>query len=73
MLQYGVGNVQGEFYGAKACLNLWKPNVVGEDFSLSQIWVVVDGPNTQTLEAGWQVTSVHRSSFRENNENDVCC
>lgn len=63
MLQHALGYVQGEFYGVKAHLSIWKPNVVGDDFSLSQIWVIASDPNTQqiqqTVEAGWQVTSVH--------------
>ncbi|KAI3516174.1 hypothetical protein L1887_15085 [Cichorium endivia] len=48
----------GEFYGAKATLNVWAPNVtrVGE-FSLSQIWVISNpSKNMSTFEAGWQVS-----------------
>ncbi|CAH1433952.1 unnamed protein product [Lactuca virosa] len=56
--EHAIGYVtDGEFYGAKARLNVWAPNVtrVGE-FSLSQIWVIADVPthSLSTFEAGWQ-------------------
>ncbi|XP_052623033.1 uncharacterized protein LOC111893822 [Lactuca sativa] len=57
--QHAVAYVtDGEFYGAKASLNVWAPNVTRPfDFSLSQIWVIADVPThgLSTLEAGWQV------------------
>lgn len=59
MLQHAIGYVkEGKFYGAKAFLNVWEPNVVGNDFSITQIWVISDVPNhdVNTVEAGWQVT-----------------
>ncbi|XP_076938103.1 protein neprosin-like [Bidens hawaiensis] len=56
--QHAVGYVNnGEFYGAQAILNIWKPNVTLSDFSLSQIWVLAYFPDrpVNTLEAGWQI------------------
>ncbi|KAK1415746.1 hypothetical protein QVD17_31532 [Tagetes erecta] len=56
--EHAIGYVTGgEFYGAKAVLNVWEPNVTGYDFSLSQIWVISDLPNhpANSLEAGWHV------------------
>ncbi|MFS7892312.1 putative neprosin [Helianthus anomalus] len=56
--EHSIGYVrEGEFYGAKAILNVWKPNVTGLDFSLSQIWVVADVPTRpiNTIEVGWHV------------------
>lgn len=43
--------------GAEAVLNLWSPSTeLPSEFSLSQIWVVGgDGPDRETVEAGWQV------------------
>ena len=42
-------------WGAQATLNLWKPAVEPDDFSLSQIWVFGGGPfaQVQTVEAGY--------------------
>ena len=50
--------IPGKVYGAKARLNVWAPNVVGNDFSISQIWVFADVPNygVNTVEAGWHVS-----------------
>ncbi|KAJ9554541.1 hypothetical protein OSB04_018586 [Centaurea solstitialis] len=49
----------GEYYGAKAALNIWAPNVSNpSDFSVSQVWVSTNAiPNhlTNTIEAGWTV------------------
>ncbi|MFS7991312.1 putative neprosin [Helianthus anomalus] len=60
MLQHAIGFVRNEeFYGAKAVLNVWKPDVIGNDFSLSQIWVLSNFPGrpANSIEAGWQVSS----------------
>ncbi|KAJ0487947.1 putative neprosin [Helianthus annuus] len=60
MLQHAIGFVHNEeFYGAKAVLNVWKPDVIGNDFSLSQIWVLSNFPgrSANSIEAGWQVSS----------------
>ncbi|KAJ0763297.1 putative neprosin [Helianthus annuus] len=65
--EHAVGCVtQREFYGAKALLNVWRPNVTGNDFSLSQIWVIADVSNrpVNTIEVGWQVyPSLHKDSL----------
>ncbi|PWA94408.1 hypothetical protein CTI12_AA062420 [Artemisia annua] len=56
--EHAIGYViPGKVYGAKALLNVWAPNVVGNDFSNSQIWVFSDVPNygVNTVEAGWHV------------------
>lgn len=58
--QHAVGYVtNGEYYGAKALLNVWAPNVVGYDFSISQIWVMTDvlTRDVNTVEAGWHVSA----------------
>ncbi|XVE54987.1 hypothetical protein DITRI_Ditri03aG0125100 [Diplodiscus trichospermus] len=49
----------GQYYGAKASLNVWAPRVTSEyEFSLSQIWVISGsfGNDLNTIEAGWQVS-----------------
>ncbi|KAI3817529.1 hypothetical protein L1987_11324 [Smallanthus sonchifolius] len=67
MLLHAIGYVTpGEFYGAKAILNVWEPNVTGYDFSLSQIWVIADVPTrpVNTVEAGWHIyPNVHKDSL----------
>ncbi|KAG9455597.1 hypothetical protein H6P81_000105 [Aristolochia fimbriata] len=49
----------GQYYGAKAVINLWNPSVEGErEFSLSQLWVLGGSYTTNDLnsvEAGWMV------------------
>ncbi|KAK8957854.1 hypothetical protein KSP39_PZI000578 [Platanthera zijinensis] len=49
-----------ELYGAKATINVWDPSIqVGNEFSLSQIWVLsgsFDGSDLNSIEAGWQVS-----------------
>ncbi|XP_074590158.1 protein neprosin-like [Curcuma longa] len=50
----------GEFYGAKATINVWDPSVqVNSEFSLSQMWILsgsFDGSDLNSIEAGWQVS-----------------
>ncbi|XP_054779666.1 uncharacterized protein LOC129287502 [Prosopis cineraria] len=56
--EYASVYVQGErYYGAKAMINTWNPNVQFGEFSTSQIWLMNDDDvvNTNTIEAGWQV------------------
>ncbi|KAM0056739.1 putative neprosin [Helianthus debilis subsp. tardiflorus] len=55
--EHATGYVQGEFYGANAYLNVWKPYVTSNDFSRSQIWVLsyVGANLANSVEAGWQV------------------
>ncbi|XP_010518020.1 PREDICTED: uncharacterized protein LOC104793364 isoform X2 [Camelina sativa] len=50
-------NFHHEFYGTKASINIWKPDVATPDeFSLSQTWLVSGiGTSRNTIEAGWQV------------------
>ncbi|PNX81230.1 hypothetical protein L195_g037247, partial [Trifolium pratense] len=48
----------GEFYGAKATINLWNPHIESpNEFSLAQIWIVSGtyGKDINTIEAGWQI------------------
>jgi hypothetical protein len=58
-MQHAVGYVTGgQFYGAKASLNVWSAKVASAaEFSLSQIWVISGsfGNDLNTIEAGWQV------------------
>lgn len=58
-MQHAVGYVTGgQFYGAKASLNVWPAQVSSPvEFSLSQIWVISGsfGNDLNTVEAGWQV------------------
>ncbi|PNX77863.1 hypothetical protein L195_g033834, partial [Trifolium pratense] len=53
---HAIGFVNGNFYGARASLNVWTPKVENQgEFSLAQIWVLSDDRNVEnTLEAGWQ-------------------
>lgn len=59
-MQHAVGYVSGgQFYGAKASLNVWPAHVSSPaEFSLSQIWVISGsfGHDLNTIEAGWQVS-----------------
>lgn len=58
-VQHAVGYVSGgQFYGAKASLNVWPAQVASPaEFSLSQIWVISGSfrNDLNTIEAGWQV------------------
>ncbi|KAJ1255352.1 hypothetical protein BS78_K258000 [Paspalum vaginatum] len=58
--EHAVGYVSGgQFYGAKASLNVWPARVASPaEFSLSQIWVISGafGRDLNTIEAGWQVS-----------------
>jgi hypothetical protein len=58
-MQHAVGYVTGgQFYGAKASMNVWPAQVSSPvEFSLSQIWVISGsfGNDLNTIEAGWQV------------------
>lgn len=49
-----------QYYGAKASMNVWAPQVASQsEFSLSQIWVIAGsfGNDLNTIEAGWQVSN----------------
>ncbi|GMP57901.1 hypothetical protein CsSME_00021785 [Camellia sinensis var. sinensis] len=58
--EHAVGYVSGEeYYGAKASINVWAPQVDNQyEFSLSQMWVISGsfGDDLNTIEAGWQVS-----------------
>ncbi|KAF7838300.1 putative neprosin [Senna tora] len=58
--EHAVVFVNGdEYYGAKASINVWSPQVTNQyEFSLSQIWVIAGsfGNDLNTIEAGWQVS-----------------
>ncbi|GJY21063.1 reverse transcriptase domain-containing protein [Tanacetum coccineum] len=55
--KYAIGYVtQGEFYGAKAHLNVWAPNVTRNDFSSSSIWIISgDQKLASAVSVGWEV------------------
>ncbi|XP_015692917.2 uncharacterized protein LOC102704524 [Oryza brachyantha] len=58
--EHAVGYVSGgQFYGAKASLNVWPAQVASPaEFSLSQIWLISGSfaHDLNTIEAGWQVS-----------------
>ncbi|KAJ6868997.1 hypothetical protein NC651_033930 [Populus alba x Populus x berolinensis] len=58
--EHAVVFVNGDqYFGAKASINVWSPQVTSEyEFSLSQIWVISGsfGNDLNTIEAGWQVS-----------------
>ncbi|XP_027165488.1 uncharacterized protein LOC113765484 [Coffea eugenioides] len=46
----------GKYFGTKAYLNLWKPQVQNQDFSSSQIWILgIPDAKVNSNEAGWMV------------------
>ncbi|KAI3878348.1 hypothetical protein MKX03_021808 [Papaver bracteatum] len=55
--EYAAIQVQGNFQGAQAKINLWKPLIeLPTEISVSQIWVSAGGEkDTNTIEAGWEV------------------
>ncbi|XP_065870281.1 protein neprosin-like [Euphorbia lathyris] len=58
--QHAIVYVQGDkYYGAKATINVWEPNIQQpNEFSLSQIWILGGsfGQDLNSIEAGWQVS-----------------
>ncbi|KAG8645485.1 hypothetical protein MANES_10G064100v8 [Manihot esculenta] len=56
-LEYAqVSTDLGTYFGAFAKFLVWNPKTVAKEFSSAQMWVVAgDGPNLNSLEAGWQV------------------
>ncbi|KAK9684762.1 hypothetical protein RND81_10G230300 [Saponaria officinalis] len=56
--EHAIAFANGEqFYGAKASMNVWTPQISDAyEFSLSQIWVISGsfGNDLNTIEAGWQ-------------------
>jgi hypothetical protein len=57
--------VEGDkYYGAKATINVWKPQIQQpNEFSLSQIWILGGsfGEDLNSIEAGWQVRMLFSS------------
>ncbi|CAH9118223.1 unnamed protein product [Cuscuta europaea] len=58
--QHAIAYVQGgEYYGAKATINVWEPKIQQpNEFSLSQIWILGGDfdSDLNSIEAGWQVS-----------------
>ncbi|KAK1420289.1 hypothetical protein QVD17_21766 [Tagetes erecta] len=57
--QHAIAYVEGEFYGAKATMNVWDPQIQqSNEFSLSQIWLLGGSfsSDLNSIEAGWQVS-----------------
>ncbi|KAJ0735536.1 putative neprosin [Helianthus annuus] len=57
--QHAIAYAQGEFYGAKATMNVWNPKIhQSNEFSLSQIWLLGGSfaSDLNSIEAGWQVS-----------------
>lgn len=77
-MQHAVVFVNGgQYYGAKASLNVWTPRVTNQyEFSLSQLWIISGsfGHDLNTIEAGWQVQTQLISFFCQipNNLNMMC-
>ncbi|KAI3925029.1 hypothetical protein MKW98_009679 [Papaver atlanticum] len=54
--EYATISVDGNFLGAQAKINLWKPVTEAQEMSISQIWVAAGDINERnTIEAGWAV------------------
>lgn len=48
--------VDGNYYGARATINVWNPLTNFGELSIAQIWVLAgDGNELNSLEAGWTV------------------
>uniref|UniRef100_A0A7N0TXN6 Neprosin PEP catalytic domain-containing protein n=1 Tax=Kalanchoe fedtschenkoi TaxID=63787 RepID=A0A7N0TXN6_KALFE len=58
--EHAIAYVEGgKYYGAKATMNVWKPQIQDtNEFSLSQIWVLggTFDLDLNSIEAGWQVS-----------------
>ncbi|CAH2071551.1 unnamed protein product [Thlaspi arvense] len=57
--EYAIMNSRdGKFFGTGFTINVWNPNVQEfREFSLAQTWLVSgEGPNLNSIEAGWQVS-----------------
>lgn len=66
----------GVFYGAKAKINVWKPDVeMPNEFSLAQIWVLGGNFNSDlnSIEAGWQVYEKSLLLENEKKKKNVTC
>ncbi|KAK8581176.1 hypothetical protein V6N13_144216 [Hibiscus sabdariffa] len=50
-----VSAALGNYFGASARFNIWKPATFNGEFSLAQIWIVAGhGQETNSLKAGWR-------------------
>ncbi|KAK8678728.1 hypothetical protein V6N13_144215 [Hibiscus sabdariffa] len=57
-----VSATEGNYFGASARFNLWKPATFNGEFSLAQIWLVAgDGQETNSLKAGWRSDGYQRT------------
>ncbi|KAI3709801.1 hypothetical protein L2E82_39567 [Cichorium intybus] len=57
--QHAIAYAEGEFYGAKATMNVWDPKIQqSNEFSLSQIWLLGGSfaSDLNSIEVGWQVS-----------------
>ncbi|KAI3743007.1 hypothetical protein L1987_60708 [Smallanthus sonchifolius] len=57
--QHAIVYAEGQFYGAKATMNVWNPKIQQlNEFSLSQIWLLGGSfaSDLNSIEAGWQVS-----------------
>uniref|UniRef100_A0A1J3CT38 Neprosin PEP catalytic domain-containing protein n=1 Tax=Noccaea caerulescens TaxID=107243 RepID=A0A1J3CT38_NOCCA len=57
--EYAIMDLRnGKFFGTEFVMNIWNPNVQAfGEFSLAQTWLVSgEGPNLNSIEAGWQVS-----------------
>ncbi|PSS24531.1 Formate dehydrogenase subunit alpha like [Actinidia chinensis var. chinensis] len=57
--QHAIAYVEGEYYGAKATMNVWEPQIQQpNEFSLSQMWILGGSfaSDLNSIEAGWQVS-----------------
>ncbi|RZC51775.1 hypothetical protein C5167_020204 [Papaver somniferum] len=61
--EYATIEARGNFLGAQAKINLWKPVIETQaELSLSQIWVVA-GDGKETIETGWIVDRLVYSDY----------
>ncbi|GMI82113.1 hypothetical protein like AT2G44220 [Hibiscus trionum] len=50
-----VSSLGGNYFGASARFNVWKPATFNDEISLAEMWVVAgNGNELNSLEAGWQ-------------------
>ncbi|KAI3914131.1 hypothetical protein MKW92_023802 [Papaver armeniacum] len=56
IITYHYFVLEGNFLGAEAKINLWKPFTETNEMSISQIWAAAgENKNINTIEAGWEV------------------
>lgn len=66
MNQYAlVALVGGQYYGARATINVWNPETYQGEFSFAQIWVGSgEGDEANTMEVGWLVSWISQLNFK---------